>query len=487
MSSPRAPGTRVPDVLRLALPAVVSYVLNNAYRINDQYWVQGLGAEAQAALGASTFVLILHFSLVFLAVAGTLALVARATGAGDPELRDATIAQALWIVAAIGVGSALLLPDRVDWIASAVGLEGLAAERCAEYLGALFWLVLLVVTPTIVDAAMIGMGNTLLPMLLMVLALVCNFVLNPMLIYGPAAADLDLPLASTAGALAETLGIEGRGMAGAAAATALSRALTSVVGLLLLRGVFGVRLGRHLAPSLRRMRAIVRISAPMAASIALYALVYWGLLRWVVTPLGDPVVASLGIGFQVFEGVSFPCCLGVSIACASLVGRCIGARDEAAAWQAVSSARRIGIGLGLTMMVLFLVASRWVVPAFTDDPQVMLETRGYVFVLAFGQVFVALEAVHEKTLMGAGTTRPALWIGATGNALRIPLGYALAFGAGLGSTGVWWALTATTGLKALLLFLIVERGRWLAESLAAHDSIHGPEPAAGLEDPAAAP
>ena len=50
------------DILRLAWPSVLSFVLNNAYRINDQYWVQGLGTEAQAALGSTIFVLIMNFS-----------------------------------------------------------------------------------------------------------------------------------------------------------------------------------------------------------------------------------------------------------------------------------------------------------------------------------------------------------------------------------------------------------------------------------------
>ncbi len=476
-----APRTDVRDVARLALPAVLSYVLNNAYRINDQYWVQGLGGAAQAALGASAFVLILHFSVVFLAVAGTLSLVARATGAADRELRDATVGQALSIVLAIGAVSALVLPARIPDVAALLGLEGAAAGAMTEYLGTLFLLTALVVAPTVVDAAMVGMGNTLLPMLLMLLALLVNFVLNPVLIYGPEAAELGMPLAGPAGAVAERLGIEGRGMAGAALATGIARAVSSAVGLVLLRTVFGVHFARHLVPDLRRVASIARVGAPMAASIAFFALVYFALLRLVVTPLGDPVVAGLGLGFQVFEGVSFPCFLGISIACASLVGRSLGARDPDAAWRAVRSARRIGLGTGLAMTALFWAAARWLVPAFTDDPAVALETREYVFVLAFSQVFVAYEAVHEKTLVGAGTTRPALWISATGNALRVPLAWCLAGPAGLGSAGVWWAITATTALKATLLTAVVGRGRWIEQALADPDTGAPRAPAADAD------
>lgn len=44
--------------LGLALPAVASSLLNNLYRIIDQYSVQWLGTHSQAALGACAFILI---------------------------------------------------------------------------------------------------------------------------------------------------------------------------------------------------------------------------------------------------------------------------------------------------------------------------------------------------------------------------------------------------------------------------------------------
>ena len=68
---------RTRELLGLAWPAVLSYILNNTYRINDQFWIQGLGAEAQAAVGATFFLQILNFAFVFLSVGGTLALVSR--------------------------------------------------------------------------------------------------------------------------------------------------------------------------------------------------------------------------------------------------------------------------------------------------------------------------------------------------------------------------------------------------------------------------
>ena len=50
------------DLLRLAIPSAAFVVLTNAYRLVDQYWIQGVSTEAQAAVGSSIFVLLIFFA-----------------------------------------------------------------------------------------------------------------------------------------------------------------------------------------------------------------------------------------------------------------------------------------------------------------------------------------------------------------------------------------------------------------------------------------
>jgi len=50
-----------------------------------------------------------------------------------------------------------------------------------------------------------------------------------------------------------------------------------------------------------------------------------------------------------------------------------------------------------------------------------------------------------------------MWPGALA---RIPLAYFLAFTLGWGISGVWWTLTITTTIKAVLLAYWFRRGRW---------------------------
>jgi len=451
---------------------VLSYVLNNAYRINDQFWVQGLGGEAQAAVGASFYVLVMAFAGMFLAVGGTLALVSRATGSGDAGERGEIVRHALVLALVIGTVLSLVLVPGAPRLVGLLGLEGETARYARELLSTLYLFGVPLALFPVVDNVFIGCGNTRVPMAMQGLAVVLNYVLNPVLIYGARAAEMvDAPGAAFAATLAGRLGIEGMGMRGAAIATGLSRTVALSIGLVILR--FGLRMPLRGRIDWRsgRIQRIVRISAPAALSIGLYTLTYWALLGLVITRLGDAVTAGLGLGFQVFEGVAFPCYLGVSLGAASLVGRAIGARDADAAWRVVHAARRVGRITGIGFAVVFLAAGPIVVPWFTGDPAVRRETLLYVSTLAFSQVFVAAETINEKVLLGAGTSRPILWIAASGNALRLPLGALLALGLGLGAVGVWWAINVSSALKAVLFWRKVQQGRWCEAA--------GPRPAPG--------
>ncbi len=455
------------EVLRLAWPAVGSYILHNAYRINDQFWIQGLGGDAQAAIGTSFFVIILNFSVVFLAAGGTLALIARAVGARDPERVDSVTRHAILFGVAIAFVIGVTGSIFVEEITALLGLDAPASGFAEEYLGTLYALFLPIALVPVLDNVFIGRGRTKIPLCLDATAIAVNYFLNPVLIYGGGAVatlavDGAAPLGSgVADSIAGALGIEPLGMRGAAIATCSSRALTTLLGIAILRFGFDMSLTGSLRPKLSRIADIARLSAPVSMSIAIFACVYLTIFALVMRELPTEVKGGLGIGFQVFEGVAFPCYLGIGIAGASLVGRKLGAKDHAGALDVVWSARFIGRSVGIAMTLLFLIPSRWIVPWFTQDPGVEIEAMRYVMVLACSQYWVSVETVNEKILLGSGHTRPILWIAGIGNVMRIPLAWILASALGLGALGVWWAINATTYFKAAMFYREVQGRGWL--------------------------
>ncbi len=83
-----------------------------------------------------------------------------------------------------------------------------------------------------------------------------------------------------------------------------------------------------------------------------------------------------------------------------------------------------------------------------------------MFVIAFSQLFVSLEAVHERVLLGAGLTRAILAVSAPLNGLRVPLGWIVSVRLGCGAEGMWWVLNTTSLAKAGVYAWVVQRGRW---------------------------
>ncbi|MEO1335044.1 MAG: MATE family efflux transporter, partial [Myxococcota bacterium] len=254
--------------------------------------------------------------------AGAGPLIARATGAADPRMRRAILGAGLW---GAGVVTVLVMATGTlcaGWIAASVGLTGATAEAFALYLSALSLTILPLVLTPLVDQVFLAIGEARLPMALHVASLALNILLTPLFV----------------------LVLEG-GVVGAALASNLARAVTTGVGLFVLVRKLGLQ-RMHIRPTDQLFR-ILRVGTPMAASTALYALVYWALLRWTVSPLGPHVNAALGIGFSALEGMAWPVFHGLSLAVASLVGRYLGAGRPDLAWGVVKLAFPATTALGL--------------------------------------------------------------------------------------------------------------------------------------------
>jgi MATE family multidrug resistance protein len=430
-----APPVTRAELVRLAVPAAASGILNNAFRVIDQYAAGTLGTDAQAAIGACTFVLIAFWASCALVAMGAGPLVARATGAGDLQGRAHLFATSLGAAAAIGLTLGGLLIVGAPTLAGLLGLQGTVAANAATFLRTLSIGGVLFGVAPLLDAVLVALGRTRTMFVLQGVTAVLNAALNTLFL--------------------RSLGM---GIEGTALATLISRGLTTVIGVYVLWRALKPQVG-DLRPS-AELHRVVRIGAPVTVNTWVYALVYFLLLRWAITPLGPTTTAALGIGFSALEGVTYPMYLGVSLGVSSLVGRQLGAGrpDEA------ERASRLGLpmvtALGALSGLVFWFGGRPLCGLFTHDPAVLEAAVLYAHVLAFSQVFVALEALAEGVLQGAGHTRPIFWFSAPLNTLRVPLGWALAFPAGLGAAGVWWAINLTSFAKALGKGTVAARGGW---------------------------
>lgn len=419
-------------LLALAIPSICSQLLNNAFRIIDQYCIQWLGAPAQAALGSTSFILIAAFSMFMFIGGGIGPLVGRATGANDLEERNVFIGQSLRGTVLVGLLYCATLVLSAPFMPDVVGLSGTSAEMMESYLTWLGYTGFFLAFGPVIDAIYISMGNTKFPMLLQGLATIINACLNYFLIY--------------------TMEF---GIAGAAISSGVSRGIASVIGLYYIQRDFAPKwIG---SSEIIRM---IRIGSPIAIGILSYALVYWALLKTSISPLGEPVNAALGIGFSALEGISWPIFAGIMLAASSLISRQLGAKDMEGLDRTLKLSFPTATVLGLIISAIFYWGGETFCGFFTEDPVVLEQAVFYAQILAFSQVFVAWETLSEGILEGAGDTKSVLWFGMPFNLLRIPLSYYLAIYLGWHAFGIWWTINCTTYIKALLKMWVVSKGKW---------------------------
>ena len=423
------------EVLRFAIPSTLFSVLRHSYRVVDQFWLQHVSTEAQAAIGSATFVLILFSGLFVLVSAGAGPLIARATGAADLELRRKVLGASFYGVLCLTGLTMVVGAVFAAEIATLLGLHGETHRECVRYLSTIALTCFPLVLMPLVDQAFIAMGSARTPMVLHGLMLGGNLIITPLMIH--------------------TLGL---GVVGAALASNLSYFIGGAIGFAIIWQRVGarrrdIRFGEILG-------RVLRIGTPIALGTISYALVYWGMLYTSISPLGPHVNAALGIGFSVLEGFTWPCFHGVEMAVASFVGRSLGAGRPDQARRAIRLALPLSLGLGGAASIAFYFGADFLTGIFTKDPSVHDQAILYATILAFSQVFVAIETLNEGVLAGAGDTRTVFILTTPLTVLRVPLAYLFAFTFELGAAGIWWAINITTYAKAIATAIACLRGKW---------------------------
>ncbi|MFC6726632.1 MATE family efflux transporter, partial [Halobium palmae] len=293
-------GELLKPMLVLAVPIVLSQMMQVAYNLADTFWVGRVGREAVAALSFSWPLVFLMISVGGgFTVAGTV-LVAQNKGAGNDDQVDHVAGQT--IAVAFSVLGWFLSPHLLPLIGTTPGT--VVHELSVEYTRTIFVGVFFMFGFFIFQALLRGWGDTRTPMYLMALGVALNVVLDPFLILGFQGNPLFglVGLDGLQSALYAATGFSGMGVQGAAVATVVSRGIGAVVGFyLLFSGSVGIELSpRDLVLQRETVERIVRIGAPSSVEqstralgvTAMTALVAFSVLGWFLSPHLLPLIGT---------------------------------------------------------------------------------------------------------------------------------------------------------------------------------------------------
>ncbi len=162
------------------------------------------------------------------------------------------------------------------------------------------------------------------------------------------------------------------------------------------------------------------------------------------------------------ESLVFMPLMALSMAVASIVGQNLGARKVRRAFQAGWHVTWIGVGgMFICALALFALAPA-MAATLSRDAETIGYTVSYLRINAIAEPGLAVAMILSGALQGAGDTRMPMWISIFSNwAIRIPLCWALALGAGFGPAGAWAAMTVSIFVMAALVTWRYQSGGWI--------------------------
>jgi MATE family multidrug resistance protein len=399
-------------VLALALPMTLAHVTTPLLGLVDATVVGRLGEAhllGAVALGAVIFdFLFWSFGSLRMATAG---LTAQAVGAGNRREIDRTLARALVVAIATGLGLVALQAPIAHVALRLAGASEAVTGALATYFAIRIWAAPFTLANYVVLGSALGRGRTDVGLVLQVAINLANIGLAVLFVMG-----------------------FGWGVAGVSAATALAETFGVGLGIGVLR-----RLGsnpfavprREILDRAAMARMLVVNRDIMIRTMAL--LTAFGIFTALGARAGDVTLAANAVLYNMFliGGYFLD---GFATAAETLCGQALGARDETAFRRSVRVSLAWSLGFGLALSATFLAFGGTFIDFVSTNPDVRTHARAYLPFAALTPLFGAVAFTFDGVYIGATWTKPMR------NLMILALAvYAAAIlsARGLGNTGLW--------------------------------------------------
>lgn len=457
-ASPGAPEASTPPtdrkairkkVIALALPAIGHSLLHVAVFFIDRMLLGQYSSDAIAAMQIAGPLNWTLYSLLTCYMVGSVATVARATGAEDEEGVRLYTAVSLRLAVTIGVlamGLVFILPFLLSCYESE-SLAQSALDGSYDYLSVVLLAYPLFSIGVTASSIMAATGDTRTPFFVGIVTNSVNMVLNYGLIFGH-------------------FGLPEWGIYGAAVATAASWACEALIlGTLIVYGKKAI-LGRlsmlwffSRARRKEAMARIFKISIPTFGERLVFHLGFL-IFAYLITTISTEAMAANQAVISI-ESLSFTTSTACGVAAAAIVGQQLGAKNPEAAEMGAMEAMKLALLLLGIASVIYLAAATPIVSLFTSDPEILRLGVTVLMICALEQPGLAVADVISQALRGAGDTRSPLIVTLCSTwFVRVSLTWLVVSVFEWGLIGVWYVTAIDWTLRATLVFWIFKRGRW---------------------------
>ena len=435
-------GSVLKTTLWLAWPIIIANLVNISYNLVDAFWLGKLGKTDLAAPTVSWPLIMLFYSIgMGFSFAGA-TLISQYVGAGEKEYTNKCVGHLLGFMLIMALSISLIGFITSPLILEVMGVPLDVLPKATNYIRVIFAGIPLAFIGFAFIAILNSIGDTRTPTILSIISSLVNVVLDPFLIFG-------------------WFGFPALGVMGAAIATIISRSLISAIGLyLLVKGFAGIKLrSKDLSFESWWLRRIVKIGTPLSIQRSATSLGFV-IMMSLVSRMGTAVIATYGIGIRIIDVIQ-AFTWGIMRASSIMIGQNIGAEKYHRAEQiALKNMLLTFVLLSIGALIIYL-SRGFIFAIFIDDPMVIEEGNKFVTYFIPSIPFFGLFFIAGAVAQGSGhpliytiISIIRLWI------LRIGFSYLLGFIMGMGSVGIWIAMSISNMGAGIMATTWVMRGSW---------------------------
>ena len=437
------------NFLVFLLPMMASNILQSLFgTINNIYLGQMIGVDALAAVTVFFPVMFAFIALVMGLSSGASVLIGQAYGAGDlgkvKAVAGTALSVALLLAAAIALFGSLLARDFLTTLATPPNI----LDAATSYARVTMIFMPLTFAVILVTAMMRGVGDTVTPLLALVVYTLIGLVVTPVMIAG-------------------MFGLPKLGVASAAWASVVSSLVTLAWLCFHLRSrghalAFDKTFLQAVWPDGRLLRLVLRLGIPASLSMMVMSVAELVLLG-LVNGFGSNATAAYGAVGQVMSYVQFPAlsiAMSVSIFGAQAIGR--GERNQIGA--IVGTGLQMNLWLTGGLAVLGYLFSRTLMGLFITDAAVLELAQGLLHIVLWSTVLFGMATVFSGAMRSGGTVWAPLAISSVA-ILAVEVPSAIILSRSIGIEGIWAAYPiafCTMFLLQMSYYMLVWRKRAVA-------------------------
>lgn len=363
----------------MTVPMLMGIFSIMVFNLADTYFVAQLGTEELAAMSFTFPVVMVLAGFALGLGTGAASVVSRAIGRGGRRSvrRFSTDSLTLSLLVVFVFSAAGFFT--IGPVFSMLGAEPDLLPLIRQYMSIWYFGMIFLVVPMVGNSVIRATGDTKYPSLIMMTAAGVNIILDPLMIFGLA-------------------GFPRLGLAGAALATVVSRALTCAAAILMLH--FRERLIDFSPPSPREIidswKKIMWVGIPAAATRIMVP-VSMGILVRIVSGLGKESIAAFGAGARISSFAMIPI-FALSSSLIPVIGQNWGAGLYGRVDRGRLYSSFFSFWWGIVCVGIFLLSAGPIARLFSEDPDVARRIMLYLWIVPLGLGLQGVAVITSSTL-----------------------------------------------------------------------------------------